>query len=50
MNPQNRTLLQVTLEQLKDPNQVFSDLMGDDVEPRRNFILSKAKFATNLDI
>ena len=30
MNPENRTLYQVTLEQLKDPNQVFSDLMGDD--------------------
>ena len=50
MNPENRTLYQVTLEQLKDPNQVFSDLMGDDVEPRREFILKNAKYATNLDI
>ena len=50
MNPENRTLYRVTLEQLKDPNKVFSDLMGDDVEPRRNFILKNAKYATNIDI
>ena len=50
MNPENRTLYRVTLEQLKDPNQVFSDLMGDDVEPRREFILKNAKYVTNLDI
>ena len=35
---------------LKNPDKTFSDLMGDDVEPRRNFILKKAQFATNLDI
>ena len=50
MNPENRTLLKVTLGELKSPDKVFSDLMGDDVEPRRNFILNKAQFATNLDI
>jgi len=50
MNPENRTLYQVTLEQLKDPNKVFADLMGDDVEPRREFILKNAQYATNLDI
>jgi len=50
MNPENRTLYQVTLEQLKDPNKVFSDLMGDDVEPRREFILKNAKYATNVDV
>jgi DNA gyrase subunit B len=49
MNPAKRTLYQVTLEQLKDPNQVFSDLMGDDVEPRREFILKNAQYATNID-
>ena len=49
MNPENRTLYQVTLEQLKDPNKVFADLMGDDVEPRREFILKNAKYATNID-
>ena len=50
MNPENRTLYKVTIEQLKDPNKVFSDLMGDDVEPRREFILKNAKYATNIDI
>lgn len=50
MNPENRTLYQVTIEQLKNPNQVFSDLMGEDVEPRREFILKNAKYATNIDI
>ena len=49
MNPANRTLYQVTLEQLKDPNKVFADLMGDDVEPRREFILKNAQYATNID-
>ena len=46
MNPENRTLYRVTIEQLKDPNKVFSDLMGDDVEPRREFILKNAQYAT----
>jgi DNA gyrase subunit B len=50
MNPEKRTLLKVTLGDLRSPDKVFSDLMGDDVEPRRNFILNKAQFATNLDI
>ena len=49
MDPEKRTLYQVTIEQLKDPNKVFSDLMGDDVEPRRAFILKNAKYATNID-
>ena len=50
MNPENRTLYQVTIEMLKDPNKVFSDLMGDDVEPRREFILKNAQYAINLDV
>ena len=55
MNPEHRTLFQVTLDDLRDPShtktdKVFSDLMGDDVEPRREFILTNAKYATNLDI
>jgi len=49
MNPENRTLYQVTIEQLKDPNRVFSNLMGDDVEPRREFILKNAQYAQNID-
>ena len=43
MNPENRTLYKVTLEQLKDPNKTFSDLMGDDVEPRKRFYIKKRK-------
>ena len=50
MNPENRTLYQVTIEQLKDPSRVFSNLMGDDVEPRREFILKNAQYAQNIDI
>ena len=55
MNPDNRTLYQVSLDVLKDPSQTeadkcFSNLMGDDVEPRREFILKNAQYATNLDI
>ena len=50
MNPENRTLYKVTLGELKDPNKTFSDLMGDDVEPRREFILKNAKYATNIDV
>ena len=55
MNPENRTLYQVVLDELGDPSQtktdeVFSHLMGDDVEPRREFILKNAKYATNIDI
>ena len=55
MNPKHRTLYQVRLDELKDPHKTitdkcFSDLMGDDVEPRREFILKNAKYATNVDI
>ena len=50
MNPKNRTLYKVTLRGDKDPGKTFSELMGDDVEPRREFILKNAKYATKLDI
>ena len=55
MNPEKRTLYQVVLDELGDPSQtktdeVFSNLMGDDVEPRREFILKNAKYATNIDV
>ena len=40
----------ITIEQLKDPNRVFSNLMGDDVEPRREFILKNAQYVQNIDI
>ena len=50
MNPETRTLLQVTLDDAIEADMVFGMLMGDKVEPRKNFILENAKFVENLDI
>lgn len=50
MNPESRTLLQVQLEDLVEAERVFSVLMGDEVEPRRNFIQQHASEVKNLDI
>lgn len=50
MNPEKRTLLQVTLENAAEADHVFSTLMGDQVEPRRLFIEKNAKYVRNLDI
>ncbi|MAX67930.1 MAG: DNA topoisomerase (ATP-hydrolyzing) subunit B [Bacteriovoracaceae bacterium] len=50
MNPENRTLLQVKIEDTIDADQVFSVLMGDQVEPRRDFVESNALNVKNLDI
>ncbi|HOA30417.1 MAG TPA: toprim domain-containing protein, partial [Clostridia bacterium] len=49
MNPETRTLLQVDLINAATANEIFSDLMGEKVEPRREFIYENAKYATNLD-
>lgn len=49
MNPQTRTLKQVTIESAAEADRVFSMLMGDEVAPRREFIESHAKYA-RLDI
>ncbi len=49
MNPETRTLRQVTIESAAEADHVFSTLMGDDVPPRREFIESHAKYA-NLDV
>ena len=50
MNPETRTILQVTLKDAATANEIFSDLMGEKVEPRKEFIYENAKFAVNLDI
>jgi DNA gyrase subunit B len=50
MNPDNRTLLQVRIEDAVEADGVFSDLMGDEVEPRREFIEKAALDVVNLDI
>ncbi|MFD1720492.1 DNA topoisomerase (ATP-hydrolyzing) subunit B [Amnibacterium endophyticum] len=50
MNPETRTLRQVTLEDAAAADQVFATLMGEDVESRRNFILQNAKDVRFLDI
>jgi len=49
MNPENRTLRQVTIESAAEADRIFSMLMGDDVPPRREFIQSHAKYA-NIDV
>lgn len=50
MDPQNRILLQVTLEDAIAADLIFTQLMGDKVEPRREFIQKYAKFVKNLDV
>ena len=50
MNPETRTLLQVTIENAADADRTFSILMGDEVEPRREFIEKNAKYVRNLDV
>lgn len=50
MNPEGRTILQVTLEDALKADEIFSVLMGDKVEPRRRFIEDHAEHVRNLDI
>ena len=50
MDPKNRILLKVTLEDAARADEIFSILMGDEVEPRRIFIEENAQYVTNLDV
>jgi DNA gyrase subunit B len=50
MNPETRVLLQVRIEDAVEANDIFSTLMGDEVEPRRKFIEEHALTVKNLDI
>ena len=50
LNPENRTLKRVSIDDAIEADQVFSMLMGDEVEPRKNFIIENAHFAKNLDV
>ena len=50
LDPAHRTLKRVTIEDAIDADAVFSMLMGDEVEPRKNFIVENAHFVKNLDI
>jgi len=50
MNPEKRTLLRVTLEEATQAHKLFETLMGEEVEPRRNFIEQNARYVRNLDV
>jgi DNA gyrase subunit B len=50
MNPETRTMLRVSMEDAVEANEIFSKLMGDDPEQRREFIEQNAKLVKELDI
>jgi DNA gyrase subunit B len=50
MNPDKRTLLQVTVDDAAIADEVFTTLMGDKVEPRRDFITENARYVRTLDV
>ena len=50
MDPANRTLLQVVIEKPEKADDRFTTLMGEEVAPRREFIVKRANLVSNLDI
>lgn len=50
MNPETRTMLKVELDDAVAADEIFTILMGDKVEPRKDFIQENAKYVTNLDV
>ena len=50
MDPANRIFVRVTMDDAMKADEIFTVLMGDEIEPRREFIEKNAKFVKNLDI
>ncbi|HEX2091365.1 MAG TPA: DNA topoisomerase (ATP-hydrolyzing) subunit B [Longimicrobiaceae bacterium] len=50
MDPETRTLLRVSMEDAVESDKIFSTLMGEDVDPRRQFIEENARYVRNLDV
>lgn len=50
MNPETRTLLKVTLDDAREADEVFAMLMGEEVEPRRDFIQENAEYVSDIDV
>ena len=50
MNPEHRILIKVKLEDAIKADEIFTILMGDDINPRRKFIEDNAKYVKNLDV
>ena len=50
MDPANRTIVRMTIEDAMQCDEIFSALMGDKVDPRREFIEQNAKFVENIDV
>ena len=50
MDPARRKMVRVSMEDAMEADKIFSDLMGDNVDPRKDYIRENAKFVKNLDL